>query len=346
MKPRIKLSTIFQYLIFFAIGLGLVWWQLGRMTPEEKTQFYESLRNARYIYVIPIVILGLLSHLFRALRWKLLINPMGKVSGENAFYSVMTGYFGNTFIPRFGEILRCTMLSKYEKVPFSKLVGTVITERLFDLVCFILFLLLTVLIQLNTVGDFLDEKLSLISTQKRGVHSWLKLLIFLAIVIVCITAGSYLMKKYKDRKLVLKIKGLLAGLREGVSTIFRLRERGAFLLYTILIWALYLSQIYIGFKALDVTQHLGIGAGMSVLALSTIAMIVAPGGLGAFPVAVQQVLLVYHVNNISFGWLVWGVNTALIIVAGAISFLLLIYRNKGRHHPTAHETPLNTDDNP
>ncbi|MCO6496977.1 MAG: flippase-like domain-containing protein [Chitinophagaceae bacterium] len=329
MKPKFKLSSLINYLVFLGIGIGLVWWQLGRMTPEEKAQFYASLQNARYIYVIPIVIIGLFSHLFRALRWKLLIHPIGKVSAENSFYAVMTGYLGNTFIPRFGEILRCSMLSKYEKVPFSKLVGTVITERLFDLVCFILFLLLTALLQLSIVGGFLDEKLSLISEQNSKSSSWIKLLFIAGVIFLIVMIARFLMKKYSTSKPVIKIRGILTGLREGVSTISKLKERKLFLFYTVLIWVMYLSQIYIGFKALDVTEHLGIGAAMSVLALATVAMIVAPGGLGAFPIAVQQVLLIYHVNNISFGWLVWGVNTAMIIVAGIICLLLMIYRNMG-----------------
>ena len=118
------------------------------------------------------------------------------------------------------------------------------------------------------------------------------------------------------------------GLKEGISSILRMKNRRAFLLQSVIIWSMYVSQIYIGFYALSATAGLGFGAAFSVLSLATLAMIVAPGGIGAFPVAVQQVLLIYSVDNISFGWLMWGTNTAIIIIVGLISFGSLIYNNK------------------
>lgn len=331
MTIKVKFISVLKYLLFLSIGIGLVWWQFSKMTATEEQQFTESLEKARYIYVIPIVILGLLSHYFRALRWKLLIDPIQKVSTANTFYSVLIGYLGNTFVPRFGEILRCTMLSRYEKAPFPKLVGTVITERLFDLVCFVLFFFLTIIIQLDTVRDFVDNKLSAMASSESTVSPWLKFLVVVTICLVVYFLFRYITQKYADHRLVIRLRNLINGLKEGVSTIFRLQKRGLFLFYTVMIWALYLSQIYIGFSALDITAALGIRAAMSVLALSTIAMIVSPGGLGAFPVAVQQVLLVYHIDNISFGWLVWGVNTALIILAGLVSLVLMVWSNKRKN---------------
>jgi hypothetical protein len=120
-------------------------------------------------------------------------------------------------------------------------------------------------------------------------------------------------------------------LKEGFLTILHLKKRKTFIAHSVFIWACYLSEVYIGFSALDATSSLGITAAFSVLSLATLAMIVSPGGLGAFPIAVQQVLLIYNVDNISFGWLMWGVTTAIVIVVGILSFGLLIYQNKTRH---------------
>ena len=139
---------------------------------------------------------------------------------------------------------------------------------------------------------------------------------------------KWLFTRYKNHHYIIKLKGFHIGLKEGYSTILHLKKRKKFIAHSIFIWACYLFEIYIGFSALDATSSLGIGAAFSVLSLATLAMIVSPGGLGAFPIAVQQVLLIYNVDNISFGWLMWGVTTGIIIVVGIISFGLLIYQNK------------------
>src|SRR6185437_13190879 len=105
--------------------------------------------------LIPIIIMAILSHISRAIRWKILIEPMGyQPSTANTFYAIMCGYFANTFLPRAGEILRCTLLGRYEKIPVTKLVGTILIERVFDLFCYFLIIVFTILLQLKTVSDF------------------------------------------------------------------------------------------------------------------------------------------------------------------------------------------------
>jgi hypothetical protein len=139
-----KLLSFLKYSIFLGIGIFLIWWQFSKMTPLQKEQFYSSLQNTRYIYIIPVFIMAIASHFSRAIRWKILIEPMGyHPSTANSFYATLCGYFANIFVPRAGEILRCTMLGKYEKIPFTKLVGTVITERIFDFICYLIIILIT-----------------------------------------------------------------------------------------------------------------------------------------------------------------------------------------------------------
>lgn len=337
-----KIFAFLKYAVFLVIGIGLVWWQISKMTSFEKEQFITSLRNAKYIYVIPIVIMGLLSHFFRALRWKLLIDPIGKVSVANSFYATLTGYFGNTFVPRAGEILRCTMLSRYEGVPFSKLIGTVIVERFVDLASFILFIFLTAVIQIQTVNGFLLNAWNNIFVHDTGTPVWAKASIVIFSIALLYVLANWFLKRYSNNRFVARFRDLWKNLKEGLSTILHLKRRGAFLVYTFLIWAMYLLQIYIGFNTLEITSDLGLPAAMSVLTLSTVAMIITPGGLGAFPVAVQQVLLIYHIDNLSFGWLVWGANTAIIILAGLASFGLLIYQNKNNHEKSRRNKGENT----
>lgn len=302
------------------------------MTPLQRIQFHDSLQNANYLVLIPIVIMSLLSHVSRAIRWKILIEPMGYYpSTANAFYSTLCGYFANTFIPRAGEVLRCTLLGRYEKIPVTKLIGTILIERFFDLICYFIIIIFSILIQLGTVSNFVKKKFSEISDQERLVPIWIKLAVLVLFIYLIIQLIKWLFKKHANHRHIIRLKGIHIGLKEGFSSIIHLRKRKSFILHTIFIWAMYLLQIYIGFGALSATAGLGIPAAFSVLSLATLAMIVAPGGIGAFPVAVQQVLLIYKIDNISFGWLMWGTTTGIIIVAGFISFGLLIYNNRKKH---------------
>jgi uncharacterized protein (TIRG00374 family) len=240
----------------------------------------------------------------------------------------MCGYLANTFLPRVGEILRCTLLGKSEKIPVTKLVGTILVERVFDLFCYFLLLIITFLIQVETVSDFVIDKFNKIGNFKQSTFIWIILIIILIIAGAGILLAKWIFIRYKNHHYIIKLKGIHIGLKEGFATILHLKKRKKFIAHSIFIWSCYLFEVYIGFSALDATSSLGIAAAFSVLSLATLAMIVSPGGLGAFPIAVQQVLLIYSVDNISFGWLMWGVTTGIIIVVGILSFGLLIYQNK------------------
>lgn len=327
-----KIFSALKYMVFLGIGIFLVWWQFSKMTGLERIEFRESLKNARYIFIIPVAIIAILSHISRAIRWKILIEPMGyHPSTANTFYATMCGYFANTFVPRGGEILRCTLLGRYEKIPVPKLIGTILVERTFDLFCYFFIVVFTFLIQIRTVSDFVKEKYEQFAGRKPIVPAWAKISIFLVVAGLLFLFFRWLFKKHANHPHIIKLKGLHISLVEGFSTIIHLKKRKQFIAHTIFIWTMYLMEIYIGFYALAATSSLGFGAAFSVLSLATIAMIVAPGGIGAFPVAVQQVLLIYNIDNISFGWLMWGVTTGIIIVAGLICLGLIIYTNKNKN---------------
>ena len=327
-----KLVSLLQYIIFLGIGVFLTWWQVSKMTEVQKLQFKQSLLHAHYIYILPVFVLTLLGHISRGMRWKILIEPMGyNPKNSNAFYATMCGYLANTFLPRAGEILRCTLLSKYEKIPATKLFGTILVERIFDLFCYFLLIVVTILIQVETVSDFIKGKIRHLTNSKLQLQMWP------AVIVIILIAGLFflilrrLLKRYKHHDYIIKLKGIHLGLKEGYTTFLHLKKRKTFIAHSVFIWTCYLFEVYIGFSALDATSSLPIGAAFSVLSLATLAMIVSPGGLGAFPIAVQQVLLIYNVDNISFGWLMWGVTTGIVIVVGIICFGLLIYQNKNKN---------------
>ena len=339
---RKRLLYILQYIIFLGAGLFLVWWQLKDMTVIEKKEFYASFNNANYWLIIPIVIMSLLSHLSRAIRWKYLMEPMGyKPALKNVFSVVMIGYLANSAIPRLGEILKCTFLARYEKLNVGKLVGTIIIERTFDFICFLIFIGFTILIQIDLVGNYVKEKIILIG-DTAGIPVWANFLILIFIIAAIIIFTKQLFKKYPQNKLVSKINILFKSIGEGFKTIKTLQRKKLFLLHTFFIWALYLLQIYIGFQAMEGTAHLGIKAACSVLTLATLAMIATPGGIGSFPLFVMETLTIYSIASPvgkAFGWLIWGVSTGIIIIVGVTCLLIIPYINRKRNEISQQHTP-------
>lgn len=326
-----KIKSAIQYLIFLGGGLFLVWWQLKGMTPEEKSSFYFSLGQANYWVVIPIVFISLVSHLSRSMRWKLLMEPMEyNPALKNVFAATMVGYLANSAIPRLGEIVKCSALAKYEKLRVDKLVGTILIERLFDFVCYLFFIAITILIQIDVAGGFV-LKLLRPNPGSDPSESFLKPAIAIAGLLILYIIIRKVFQKYPDNPVLARLRYFLKGLMEGIQTIRGLRRQKAFLGHTLLIWFCYFLQIYLGFLAMPETSVLGVKASFSVLTLATLAMIITPGGIGSFPVFVMQTLILYGISapvGTAFGWLMWGVSTFIIIVAGLIALLALPLMNK------------------
>ncbi len=323
-----RLKKILQYTVFFGIGLFLTYWQYSKMTAAEKDIFAESIKNANYIYLVPVVILSLCSHISRAIRWRYLMVPMGyKPLLSNTFATVMIGYLVNSLAPRAGEIAKCSLLGKREKIPFEKLIGTILIERAIDLLCYFVIILITVLLQYQRISEFVVDMFAN-SVKQGNMHPLLKLTLIVFIITIIVILIKYLLKKYTNHKLIDGLKHKISGVQDGFKSIKNLQNAKLFWFHTLLIWFCYLMQIYVGFNAMEFTQHLGIDASFAVLTLGTLAMILTPGGIGSFPIAVAKVLVLYNISNAqaeSFGWVMWGATTAIIFVVGTLSFVWFEY---------------------
>jgi hypothetical protein len=328
-----KLFTILQYIIFLGGGIFLVWWQLKSMTAKEKEDFYHALTYANYWLILPVVIMSLLSHLSRAMRWKLLMEPLGyRPALKNVFAVTMVGYLANAAVPRLGEVLRCTFLARYEGLKVDKLFGTILVERTFDFMCYLIFIGLTVLIQIDLIGEYVQSKLQTIA--HGDIPLWARLLVIGAVIFTVVAIIRFLFRRFPSNGIIIRIKSFIQGIGAGFKTIKQMKRRKLFIAHTVFIWTMYLLQIYIGFSAMDGTSHLGIKAACSVLTLATLAMIATPGGIGSFPIFVMETLLIYNITKPlgeAFGWLLWGVSTSIIIVAGLIALILLPLINKRKY---------------
>ena len=331
---RKKIFSILQYILFLGAGLFLTWWQLRSMTPEQEKDFQYALKNANYWLMIPVVIMSLLSHLSRSMRWKLLMEPLDyHPKLKNAFAATMVGYFANSAIPRLGEVLKCTLLSRYEKLKFEKVFGTIIIERAFDFVCYLLFIAVTVLLQVQLIGGYLDKTIQDLQDPD-SFPFWAKIILVVAGLAIFFLGLNRLRKKYPGNKFLGKINNFIRGIIAGFSSIKNLKKKKLFMAHTFFIWAMYLLQIYIGFYAMKGTTGLGLNAAFSVLSLATLAMIASPGGIGFFPLFVMETLSLYGIaapQGYSFGWLIWGANTSIVILAGLVSLVLLPYMNRQKN---------------
>ncbi|UAY51070.1 lysylphosphatidylglycerol synthase transmembrane domain-containing protein [Ferruginibacter albus] len=327
-----RLRTILNYTLFLGIGVFLVWWQFHKMTNAELEKFKFALSNANYWLIIPVIIMAISAHISRAMRWKILIHPLGyNPSLFNTFSCVMSGYLANSFLPRFGEILRCTLLARYEKIPAEKLLGTIVFERIFDLLCYLIFIGLTILIQFKLVGSFIEESLENFIHSSSAEIALIKIIIAIVVLILVIIFIRRFFKKNSTSPIAVRLRNFFTGLSEGITTVKKMKQRRWFLAHTFFIWTMYLLQIYVGFNAIKEVSHLGLDAACSVLTLATIAMIVMPGGLGAFPKAVAWVLLLYSIEEPigeAFGFLMWGVTTFIVLLFGIIFSVLMYYVNK------------------
>ena len=325
--------TIVQYLFFISLGFFFVWLSIKDINHAQWLQIKDSIRRARHWIIVPVIIMLLASHYSRALRWKILMEPLGYTpSTFNTFAAVMIGYLVNTGVPRLGEVVKCTILSRYEKLRADKLVGTIVMERAVDIVCLLIVFLLAIIFQGHIIGDFVFNAFGKFFTDRSGHTSINKLMIGLFVVLLAFTILYFILKRFGHIDAIAKIKEMLKGILHGLSSIRFIKHKGLFLFHTVLIWTLYLLSTTAGIYALQETGHLGFGGGLTTLVIGSVGMIISPGGIGAYALVVAKLMKLYGLDEdtigAALGWLLWSVQTVIILVGGIIFFGLFSYYNK------------------
>jgi glycosyltransferase 2 family protein len=331
-----KFITALKLFIFLAIGFFFVWIFLKDLAPEQKKQILDSFSIANYWWLILSFFIGLLSHVFRTLRWEMLIQTIGyNPRFKNTFLSLMIGYFANLAIPRLGEVSRCTILTKYEKIPFEKSFGTVIAERAFDILTFFVLFFVNLLIQYNKISGYVHEKVyEPLADKFSFIGKGYVLYGFIVAITLVIIFIFIFHKRLLKFKFYQKIIMVLQGFWHGLKSLGNVKNPLKFLMYTIIIWTMYYLMSYVCFFSLLQTSNPGLDAVLSVLVMGTIGIMVVQGGVGIYPVIVAETLTLYGLTSIvgfALGWLIWGAQTFIIILAGVVSLILLPVLNNKSH---------------
>jgi len=315
---------------FFFIGILLIWWSLHQIPPQEWDKFTIALQNSKFWVIIPVGLILGLSHLVRALRWRLIIEPLGyKPSIINTFLAVLIGYLANLAVPRLGEVLKCTLLSKYEKVPAEKIVGTIVAERAFDVISLGLIFLLALTLQFSVVEAGWNQFTSYGKAAGDDSSSHQTIYIILVVILIAVIAALWFFRS-KMQNAILIIKKIIAGVWEGVISAAKLKKHNLFFFYSFAIWFLYLLATYVGLYATEGTES-SFQTAISCLAFASIGMIITPGGIGAYAYFMAKVL---ELNGIDYtlglanGTLQWFSQFIIILILGGIALIILPLFNK------------------
>lgn len=295
------------------------------MTPEQRQETIDSFGRANYFWLLMPLIFGFLSNFSRAQRWRLLLRPLGyNPSFIKTFFSVLTMYFFNLFIPRLGEVSRCGILAKYEGVPVEKSIGTMVVERVIDMITILLLLGFIMLVEYERLIGFFTS--NVVNKEETASNPLLKFGIPIVVVLAVAAGSIYIVRKHGWDTLKRTATIRLKGLWDGVKSIRYLRDFWQFVFHSAFIWVCYVLMIYLSFRALPETEHLGLLAGIATMVFGGFAMVATPGGIGAYPITVMGILILYSIPDTiggALGTMIWALQTVGALLGGVISLIVL-----------------------
>ena len=291
--------------------------------------------NADYRWVAASSFFCIIALVFRTLRWHLLIEPLGDDSKKiNIFHAINIGYLANFFFPRIGEITRCAALAKTDRISVDKLFGTVVVERIFDLLMTIFLLCLMLILRFHAVSSFIEEYVILIVIEK--IKS-LEKVFFIAVVLILLLI-FVIYKLFLKKMMKTKAEKIFVGFVEGVKTITQLRKVTLFIALNFLIFGAYLMQTYIMFFALDSSSSLELVDALFVLVLSALAIIIpVQGGIGAYHWIISIGLTVFGLTReegMAYATLSHTATSVLFIILGIISAICILCIQKTKQTKT------------
>ncbi len=342
-NKKIALLNVIKYAVSFGFAFAIIYILFQHQNP---VKLFEEIRKVKMEWVILSMVFGAWAYISRGLRWIVLIDALGYTSSKiNSISAVSVGYFTNMFIPRAGEISRCTALNRVEKIPVDKLFGTILIERVIDFIFLIGLIILTFFLKLDDLLKFFSTLQEHQTDTDIGNN---KILILLGVVTIVII-GFYLLKKWmKNSVFYEKIISFIEGLKEGFKSIRKMKRKSVFWIHTFSIWVMYFLMTYVCFFSMIETSNLNVGDGLFLLVLGGIGMVIpTPGGIGSYHAIVMIGLAVLGVGFINLNPPEGEINPALIfptvvhvaqtlvaIIMGLVSLLILFLTKKKIHVTT------------
>lgn len=331
-----KLISILKVIVPLGIGIYVIWYQFEQLSDDQLQQIASSFEEANYFWVGLSVLFGLLSHVSRAWRWKYTLEPLGfETRFANNFFAVMIGYVTNIILPRFGEVWRCVMLSRYEKVTFEKTFGTVVAERVADMLILAFVVMTVVVMQLSTLQESINGLLEGFFDGTSLENLAFKLIAVAALVGLGVLVGWRLIR-HSGNPIFLKVRSIIRGLIDGVLSILRMKKKWAFLGHTAFIWGMYVAMFYVPFLALPETSVATFSAVLASFVMASFSIALVQGGIGVYPIAVAQTLALYGISyeaGFAMGWIIWVAQTLMIVGFGVASLVLMPVFNNATGRP-------------
>lgn len=315
-----KFSSFLSFLLPLLIGVAIIVYQYSTLSQKELVNIVNCFKKANYFYISLSLLIALYGYWARSYRWNYALSHLGyKTRFYNNFLTVAVSYLVNLTIPRSGEISRAALIKKYEDIPFDKGFGTIVAERIVDLLVFIVFVIIAFILQYEVLYQFLTSKISLPN-------------LVLAIIIGIILLITFILVWiYAEWKIIKSLKKKFSGLIEGMSSVITMKTKWQYIIHSIFIWVSYLFMFYVSIFALPETQNIGFNTVIMGFVFGSLAIGFTNGGLGAYPLAIALVFSLFGVQKdigTAFGLLVWVSQTLLTIFLGLLSYILLPILNK------------------
>lgn len=321
------LKKILRYTLFIGISAFFIYLAFNETKPAE---LIEKLAVADLTWVLAAIAAGFISCVSRAIRWQIMAEPLGyKTSLATTYHGIMVGYMVNFAVPRGGEVARAAVVSRAEKIPLTTMIGTIVAERLVDLICMGIVLLLAIGLQFDVLKQVVDLLPAGSDPEKGG----LSLIQIAGIVIAALGVLFFIFRK-KIAKLAIyqKIVGFIRGFADGIRSLTKIKKPFWFIFHSIVIWVMYYLMVFLCFYALPQTSQLGISAGLTVLVMSTVAILLpAPGGMGTFHFFVSLSLTLYGItreDGVVYATIAHASQMIMFLVLGAISMILLLIQQR------------------
>ena len=313
--------------ITFPILLGgfFIYLTIKDTNKEIREEIIINFKQADYKIILISISMAVISHVIRAIRWKFMLSPMYyNPKTINLILSVFISYISNLAIPRSGEVLRATIVNKYEKIPFSKGFSTIIIERFIDLIILFIIIILAMILNFELINSFLKIEKFNFNTILTILLTLFSLIIFFKII-------------YKsENQYLIKLKIFLNEFKEGLISAFKIKEKSYFFSLTLLIWVLYIGMFYVMKWCMIETANLSLESLLLGFTIGTLSLTISNGGIGIYPYLVSQVFIFYGIKydtSLSFGWIIWASHTIVVVVLGAISFFILpLFNMKSKRH--------------